>query len=71
MQKKKIEAKNRWSFCLLHNTSDKMPIKSIEFGFFSPKMIKEMAAIKIEKAELYDPDGYPIDGGLSDTSWCC
>ena len=43
-----------------------MPIKSIEFGFFSPKMIKEMAAIKIEKAELYDPDGYPIDGGLSD-----
>ena len=41
-------------------------IKSIEFGFLSPKMIKEIAAIKIEHAELYDPDGYPIDGGLTD-----
>jgi DNA-directed RNA polymerase subunit A' len=29
-------------------------------------MIKEIAAIKIEHAELYDPDGYPIDGGLCD-----
>lgn len=43
-----------------------MPIEKIEFGFLSPKMIKEMAAIKIEHAELYDPDGYPIDGGLTD-----
>lgn len=41
-------------------------IKSIEFGFLSPKTIKEMASIKIEQAELYDPDGYPIDGGLTD-----
>ncbi len=41
-------------------------LKKLEFGFLSPKMIKEMAAIKIEHAELYDPDGYPIDGGLTD-----
>jgi len=41
-------------------------IKSLEFGFMSPKMIKEMSSIKIEHAELYDPDGYPIDGGLTD-----
>ncbi len=41
-------------------------VKSLEFGFMSPKTIKEMAAIKIEHAELYDPDGYPIDGGLTD-----
>ncbi|MEK6887902.1 MAG: DNA-directed RNA polymerase subunit A' [Candidatus Aenigmatarchaeota archaeon] len=41
-------------------------IKSIEFGFMSPKTIKEMSSIKIEHAELYDPDGYPIDGGLTD-----
>ena len=41
-------------------------VKSIEFGFLSPRMIKEMAAVKIEHAELYDPDGYPIDGGLTD-----
>ncbi|MBI2076463.1 MAG: DNA-directed RNA polymerase subunit A' [Candidatus Aenigmarchaeota archaeon] len=41
-------------------------VKSIEFKFLSPKMIKEMSAVKIEHAELYDPDGYPIDGGLTD-----
>ncbi len=41
-------------------------IESINFGFLSPKMIKEMAAVKIDKPELYDPDGYPIDGGLAD-----
>ncbi len=39
---------------------------ALEFGFLSPKMIKDMAAVKIEQAELYDPDGYPIDGGLTD-----
>ncbi|HLD49053.1 MAG TPA: DNA-directed RNA polymerase subunit A' [archaeon] len=41
-------------------------VKSISFGFLSPKMIKDMAAVKIEQPELYDPDGYPIDGGLCD-----
>ncbi len=41
-------------------------ILSIEFKFLSPKSIKEMAAIKIVHPELYDPDGYPIDGGLAD-----
>ena len=43
-----------------------MPIKSIGFGFMSPKMIKDISAVKIEQAELYDPDGYPIDSGLCD-----
>ena len=41
-------------------------IKSIGFGFLSPKIIKEMSMVKIEHAELYDPDGYPIDNGLAD-----
>jgi len=41
-------------------------LKRIDFGFLSPKMILDMATIKIEHAELYDPDGYPIDGGLTD-----
>ncbi len=41
-------------------------IKEIEFGFLSPKFIKDMASVKIDHAELYDPDGYPIDGGLTD-----
>ncbi|MBI5346980.1 MAG: DNA-directed RNA polymerase subunit A' [Candidatus Aenigmarchaeota archaeon] len=29
-------------------------------------MIKVISVVKIEHAELYDPDGYPIDGGLCD-----
>jgi len=41
-------------------------VNSIKFGILSPQMIKKMAAVKIEKAELYDPDGYPINGGLCD-----
>ena len=41
-------------------------ILSIEFRLLSPKLIKEMSAIKIVHPELYDPDGYPIDGGLAD-----
>ncbi len=48
------------------NVEDNGKIKNIEFRFLSPKLIKEMAAIKIEQAELYDPDGYPVDGGLTD-----
>jgi len=43
-----------------------MKVKAIEFGFFSPKMIKEMAGVRIEHTELYDPDGFPIEGGLAD-----
>ncbi len=43
-----------------------MGIKSIEFGFMSPKMIKDISAVKIDFPELYDPDGYPIDRGLTD-----
>ncbi|MBI5390020.1 DNA-directed RNA polymerase subunit A' [Candidatus Woesearchaeota archaeon] len=42
-------------------------VKSLSFGFFSPKMIKKMAAVKIVTPELYDKEGYPVDGGLMDT----
>lgn len=41
-------------------------IKSIDFGIFSPKMIKDMAVAKIVTPELYDKEGYPVDGGLMD-----
>ncbi len=42
-------------------------VKSITFGLFSPKMIKKMAAAKVVTPELYDKEGYPVDGGLMDT----
>ncbi len=42
-------------------------IKSIDFRLLSPEMIRKMASIEITKAELYDNDGYPIEGGVMDT----
>ncbi|MBI2147854.1 DNA-directed RNA polymerase subunit A' [Candidatus Woesearchaeota archaeon] len=41
-------------------------ISSIIFGMFSPKLIKQMASAKIVTPELYDKEGYPVDGGLMD-----
>jgi len=41
-------------------------IDSIEFGLMSPKMIESMAKAKIVTPELYDKEGYPVDGGLMD-----
>jgi len=42
-------------------------VDSIVFGMLSPKMIKKMASAKIVTPELYDKEGYPVDGGLMDT----
>ena len=41
-------------------------IGSITFGLFSPEQIKKMSATKIVTPELYDKEGYPVDGGLMD-----
>lgn len=41
-------------------------VDSIKFSVFSPKMIKKMASAKIVTPELYDKEGYPVDGGLMD-----
>jgi DNA-directed RNA polymerase subunit A' len=41
-------------------------IKSLMFGTLSPDMIKKMASAKIVTPELYDKEGYPVDGGLMD-----
>jgi len=41
-------------------------VKSIVFSVLSPKMIKNMASAKIVTPELYDKEGYPVDGGLMD-----
>lgn len=42
-------------------------IESIQFGLISPKLIKKMAAVKVVTPELYDREGYPVEGGLMDT----
>ncbi len=41
-------------------------VKSIDFGILSPKKIKDMASAKVVTPELYDKEGYPVDGGLMD-----
>ena len=41
-------------------------VKRMEFGILSPEMIKRMSVAKITKTELYDQEGYPIEGGLMD-----
>ncbi len=41
-------------------------VKDLQFGVLSPKMIKKMASVKIVTPELYDKEGYPVDGGLMD-----
>ncbi|MBS3132264.1 DNA-directed RNA polymerase subunit A' [Candidatus Woesearchaeota archaeon] len=41
-------------------------VGSIMFSVLSPKMIKDMASAKIVTPELYDKEGYPVDGGLMD-----
>ena len=41
-------------------------IKGITFGMQSPEFIEETSATKIVTAELYEKEGYPVDGGLMD-----
>ncbi len=41
-------------------------IGSISFGLFDPQTVKKMAAAKVVTPELYDREGYPVDGGLMD-----
>ena len=41
-------------------------ISSLIFSVLSPKMIKQMASAKVVTPELYDKEGYPVDGGLMD-----
>jgi len=41
-------------------------IDKIIFGILKPEIVKKMAAAKISKTDLYDQEGYPVEGGLMD-----
>ncbi len=41
-------------------------VAKIEFSLMSPQLIKKLAKAKIVTPELYDKEGYPVDGGLMD-----
>ena len=43
-----------------------MHVEKIEFGIIDPELIKKMSVARIMKTELYDQEGYPIEGGLMD-----
>jgi DNA-directed RNA polymerase subunit A' len=41
-------------------------IGEIKFSLLSPELVKKLSSAKIVTPELYDIDGYPVDGGLMD-----
>ncbi len=41
-------------------------VGKLRFSLFNPEQIKSISAAKIVTPELYDMDGYPVDGGLMD-----
>ena len=41
-------------------------VGSILFRLISPEEIEHMSSVKVVTAELYDKEGYPVDGGLMD-----
>jgi DNA-directed RNA polymerase subunit A' len=41
-------------------------VSSLYFHLLNPEQIKKIAAARIVTPELYDIDGYPVDGGLMD-----
>ncbi|MBS3167593.1 DNA-directed RNA polymerase subunit A' [Candidatus Woesearchaeota archaeon] len=47
-----------------HNVFKK--ISGIVFGMLGPDLIKKMSSVKVVTPELYDREGYPVDGGLMD-----
>jgi len=41
-------------------------ISEIRFSLLSPEQIKRLSSVKVVTPELYNIDGYPVDGGLMD-----
>ena len=41
-------------------------VRSLAFSLLSPEQIKKLSCAKIVTPELYDIDGFPVDGGLMD-----
>ena len=41
-------------------------VRSLNFSLLSPEQIKKVSMAKIVTPELYDIDGFPVDGGLMD-----
>lgn len=46
--------------------SFKKQVRALKFRLISPEMIKKLSTANIVTPELYDIDGFPVDGGLMD-----
>lgn len=57
LSRERIEATKRQIF---------KQVSSVVFGILSPRVIKKMSCAKVVTPELYDKEGYPVDGGLMD-----
>jgi len=47
-------------------TTPRKQIRSLKFSLLSPGEIKKLSSVKVVTPELYDIDGFPVDGGLMD-----
>src|SRR3989338_6252860 len=41
-------------------------VRALKFSLLSPEQVKKLSSVKIVTPELYDIDGFPVDGGLMD-----
>jgi DNA-directed RNA polymerase subunit A' len=41
-------------------------INKIEFSMLSPEMVRNLARVRVVTSDLYDADGYPVEGGVMD-----
>ncbi len=41
-------------------------IDSLKFGLLSPDTIRALARVRVVSSDLYDADGYPVEGGVMD-----
>jgi DNA-directed RNA polymerase subunit A' len=41
-------------------------VVSIDFSMIPPEMVKNLARVRVVTSELYDADGYPVEGGVMD-----
>jgi len=48
------------------NKTFRKQVRTLKFNLLSPEEIKKLSAVKIVTPELYDIDGFPVDGGLMD-----
>lgn len=48
------------------NKNVRKQINALKFNLISPDEIKKLSAVRVVTPELYDIDGFPVDGGLMD-----